>query len=109
MRLLLDESLPRRLARELPGHEVANVRSQGWGGVRNGKLLEYAAAAGFDALITSDRGFEFEQNLDALPLTVVIVLAVSNSFQDLAPLMRDVLIALAENEGQRTLLRVGAL
>ena len=108
MRLLLDESLPRRLARELLGHEVDNVRAQGWGGVENGTLLQYAAEAGFDALITSDRGLEFEQNLDTLPLTVVIVLAPSNSIHDLVPLMPDVLAAISENEGETTLLRVGA-
>ena len=62
----------------------------------------------FDALITSDRGFEFEQNPDALPLAVVIVLAPSNRIRDLKPLMPDVLSALAETQGEKIVVKVGA-
>ena len=44
MRILLDESLPRPLARLLPGHEVRTVAQMGWSGTRNGPLLALAAA-----------------------------------------------------------------
>ena len=39
MRILLDESLPRDLGREIPGHEVTTVQQAGWAGVQNGELL----------------------------------------------------------------------
>lgn len=39
MRLLLDECVPRRLKRELPGHDVTTVSEAGWAGVKNGELL----------------------------------------------------------------------
>ncbi len=107
MRLLLDELLPRRLAHELPGHEVENVRAIRWGALENGRRLEVAANAGFDALLTSDRGFEFEQNLDTLPLSVVIVRAATNSPADLSPLMPLVSETLLENRAKISLLKVG--
>jgi hypothetical protein len=64
-------------------------------GLQNGALLATAAADGFDALITTDRGFQHQHNLAALPLAVVILLARSNDLQDLRPLVSDLLQALA--------------
>lgn len=43
MRILLDESLPRRLIRELSGHAVSTVTDNGWSGLENGELLRTAA------------------------------------------------------------------
>ena len=39
MRILLDESLPRQLGKELAGHEVRTVQQIGWAGLKNGELL----------------------------------------------------------------------
>jgi len=38
MRLLLDESVPRRLRLALPAHTVKTAVEMGWGGVKNGRL-----------------------------------------------------------------------
>ena len=38
MRLLLDESVPYRFRRALPGHEVRTVVEMGWSGVKNDEL-----------------------------------------------------------------------
>ena len=46
MRILLDECLPARLRRDLPGHEVLTVPRAGWAGVKNGKLLRLIAESG---------------------------------------------------------------
>ncbi len=46
MRVLLDESTPRRLKNELAGHEVATVTDQGWQSKKNGDLLTVASPAG---------------------------------------------------------------
>lgn len=70
---------------ELVGHDVYTVAYMGWSGVRNGELLKRAAAAGFDALVTNDRGLEHQQNLSALPLAVVIVLVSTNTLEALRP------------------------
>ena len=62
MRLLLDESVPRRLRDALPGHSVKTAVEMGWGGVKNGALLILAAAE-FDAFITVDRNLPLQQNI----------------------------------------------
>lgn len=94
MRVLLDESLPRPWAREIPGHEVKTVGSMGWLGFKNGALLEQAVLAGFAALITADQNMEYQQNLRRAALGVVVVRAFSNRIQDLRPLTPAVLAAL---------------
>lgn len=93
MRLLLDECVPKRLSRELPGHDVRTVHEAGWAGVRNGALLR-AAAATFDVLLTVDQGVEHQQNLTGLRIAVVIMVAASNDIDDLRPLVPFVLDAL---------------
>ena len=90
MRILLDESLPRDLIALLPGHEVATVRTAGWSGVKNGKLLALAATR-FDVFVTADRNLEFQQNLASLPVAVLVIEAVSNRIEDLAPLVPEIL------------------
>ena len=42
MRVLPDESLPRRLKQELAEHEVKTVPEVGWAGKKNGELLRLA-------------------------------------------------------------------
>ena len=59
MRVLLDECLPQRLRRELPGHEVTTVQRLGWAGTKNGALLRRVAESGFDAFVTIDEGIEY--------------------------------------------------
>ena len=59
----------------------------GWAGTGNGALLRLAADDGFDALLTVDRGFAHQQNLDDLALPVVIMLATTNRPEELRPLV----------------------
>ena len=87
MKLLLDENLPHALRTAIVGHEVSTVAFMGWSGVENGRLLVEAAAAGFDALVTNDRGIEYEQDLDKLPLAVLVLLAPANTLESLKPLL----------------------
>ena len=86
MRILLDESLPRPLARLLPEHEVRTVAEVGWTGKRNGELLQLAAA-GFDAVLTADQNMEHQQNLGALPIAVIVLVATTNRIESLRPLI----------------------
>lgn len=57
--LFLDRSLPRALKRELLGHEVRTVIEMGWGGIKNGALLE-RAVANFDVFLTGDQNLEYQ-------------------------------------------------
>lgn len=107
MRLLLDESLPRKLGRELSPHAVRTVAQMGWAGITNGALLRKAAAEGFDALLTADRNLEYQQNLSSISIAVVILIAKSNRAHDLLPLVPEILSALtAARPGE--VIRVGA-
>lgn len=90
MRILLDECVPRKLGREITGHEVRTVVEMGWSGIENGALLQRAAAE-FDILLTVDTNVEHQQNLAFLPLPVVVLHAVRNEIEALRPLMPEVI------------------
>jgi hypothetical protein len=94
MRLLLDECVPRRFRRELPGHQVRTVPEAGWAGLKNGALLR-AANDSIDVLITVDQGVEHQQNLTGYTISVVVLVAPSNDLADLQPLVPALLLALA--------------
>jgi predicted nuclease of predicted toxin-antitoxin system len=93
MRLLLDECMPRRLKREFAGHEVKTAREAGFAGLKNGALLR-AANASFDVLVTVDRNIPYQQNLKALNIAIMILIAKSNRYGDLKPLVPQALEAL---------------
>lgn len=76
MRVLLDECLPRRLKRELPGHDVRTAPEMGWAGKSNGELLALAARD-FDVFLTTDRNLSFQQNVSAVDIAVVVLVAAS--------------------------------
>jgi Domain of unknown function (DUF5615) len=59
--VLLDEQLPRHLAREIGGHDVSTVQQRGWAGLKNGELLRIAADAGFEVFVTADRNLQFQK------------------------------------------------
>ena len=102
MKLLLDESVPRRLARFFPEtFTVRTVQKMGWAGVGNGQLMVLAADDGFDAMITVDRGIEHQQNLKALPLPVIIMVAWRTRLVDLQPLVPRVMETLSSDLQQR--------
>lgn len=105
MRLLLDESLPRRLHAYLPGHLVKTVVQMGWRGYKNGRLLAVAAAQ-FDAFITADRNLPYQQNLATLPIAVVVLEAPSNELSRLLPLLPQLERALS-GLAPRSMTRVG--
>jgi hypothetical protein len=87
----------------LEGHAVTTVTGRGWAGVKNGDLLRLMRGE-YDALLTMDRGIEFQQNIAALPFGVLLVLALSNRMvhlQPLVPAILDVLPALRPGELRR--------
>ena len=102
MRLLLDECVDRRLARDLPGHEVKTVPQMGWAGTKNGALLALAETE-FDVFITVDRNLSFQQNLPGHDIAVLILHAPSNRLADLrllAPKILSVLPALSKGTAE---------
>jgi hypothetical protein len=90
VRLLLDECIDRRLARDLTGHEVKTVPQMGWAGVKNGALLTRAEKE-FDVFVTVDRNLSFQQNLPNFDIAVLVLHAPSNRLMDLRPLAPKIL------------------
>ncbi len=95
MRILLDECVPRRLRRELSGHDVHTVPEMGWSGKKNGDLLQLMAGQGFEALLTVDRSIRYQQNLLKTGVAMVVLVAQTNRLADLVSLLPKVEAALA--------------
>ena len=62
MKVLLDECVDWRLARDIVGHDVKTARQMGWASIKNGELLALAAEQ-FDVFVTVDRNLSSQQNL----------------------------------------------
>ncbi len=105
MKVLLDECVPRKLRRELPGHEVRTVTERGWSGIKNGKLLRLAEAE-FDVFLTVDQNLKYQQTLKAFNIEVVLLMARNNRLKTLLPLMVEAREAL-ENIKAGDFVRVG--
>lgn len=93
MRLLIDECLPRALKRLLRGHACRTTQEMGWSGMKNGALLSRAEGK-FDALITIDQGFEYQQSLKERGIAILLLVSRSNQIEDLAPIVPAALTAL---------------
>ena len=90
MKILLDECVDRRFAKELPGHFVKTVPQMGWATIKNGELLALAEKE-FDVFLTVDRNLAFQQNIPRFNLAVLVLQARSNRLADLKPLASKVL------------------
>jgi hypothetical protein len=85
MKILLDECLPRKLKNSPGEHVCRTVPEAGLAGRKNGDLLAIAESQGYDVFLTMDKGVEYEQNLSARRIAVMILLAKSNRLADLLP------------------------
>jgi hypothetical protein len=94
MKILLDECIDRKLAREFVGYEVKTVPQMGWAGVKNGQLLALAETE-FDVFITVDRNLSFQHTLSQFNIAVIVLKAPSNRLTDLKPLASEVIAILA--------------
>ena len=93
MKLLLDECVDARLAREILGHDVTTVPKAGWAGATDQQVLERAERA-FEVFVTTDRNLEFQQNLSSYDLVVIVLEAKTNRLVDLKPLVPSLLAVL---------------
>ena len=94
MRILLDECLPKRLKRDLVGHDARTVPEMGWASTRNGDLLVLAEGQ-FDVFLTVDRNLSFQQDITKFKIAVVVMVAKGNKLSDLQPLVPSVLALLS--------------
>ena len=86
MKILLDEDLPHQLRHEIAGHRIFSLQrtwdGQAW---RMAICSSALADAGFNALITNDRGLEYEQDQSMLPLAVVVLILRENTIEASSP------------------------
>ena len=107
MKVLLDECVDWRLARDLVGHDVKTARQMGWATIKNGELLVLAGEH-FDVFVTVDRNLSFQQNLVSLSIAVVVLQARTNRLADLRPLVPKLLAAIASAQpGAATFIEAG--
>ncbi len=86
MRILLDECVPTRFAREIAGHEVRTVPSMGWASMENGALLALASGQ-FDVFLTTDQRLSYQQTVSNFSIAVVVLVARRNKLEFLLPLL----------------------
>jgi len=86
MKLLIDECVDERMRLLFPTFDCRTARFAGLAGLKNGRLLESAEAAGFDVLVTVDQNIPDQQNMAGRRIALVILCAPTNRLQDLAKL-----------------------
>ncbi|RYE18219.1 MAG: hypothetical protein EOP42_30995 [Sphingobacteriaceae bacterium] len=97
MKILLDESLPRKLRNDFGAeHKVFTVRDKAWLGKKNGELLKLMIDDGFNIFVTVDRNLPYQQNLNRLPLTIFVLCAPNNRRETLQLLIPKLFARLAE-------------
>jgi hypothetical protein len=91
MKVVFDKCVPRPLRGQLPGHEILTAAEMGWGELENGNLIR-AAEEQFEAIITSDQQWKYQQNLSGRKLAILVL--PTNRWvivRELAPKIRDAL------------------
>ncbi len=86
MRVLLDECVPKRLRRELPGHNVVTVRDAGWSGIKNGRLLRLMESEGFEVFVTLDANLPHQNDIAKTSVAFVVLRAANSQLKTLLPL-----------------------
>lgn len=107
MKVLLDECVPQSLCRSFTEHECKGARRAGFGGKKNGQLLQLAEEAGFQVLVTVDKNIPYQQNLRGRSIALLIIDVKSNRVKGLRTHAKACLDALKSiRPGQ--VVRVGA-
>jgi hypothetical protein len=73
MQILFDRDVARALRNLLPGHDVRTAAEMGWSTLSNGILIDTAERAGFEAMITDDRNFRAQIDINSRNLAVIIL------------------------------------
>ena len=94
MNIILDEWLPRKLKRELVGHEAQTIQEMGWSGIVNGSFMALIGQKDFEVFITIDKNMRYQQNLDKLPCALMVLQTASNAFGSIEPHVPSILQAL---------------
>jgi len=95
LKIFLDHCVPKRLLRLLSDHEVKTAYQMGWAAKKNGELLKLVENE-FEVFLTVDQNLRHQQNLTSSQLRFVVLVAASNQYDSLAPLIPQVRGALTK-------------
>ncbi len=87
MKIFFDENIDPAFKSLFEGDIVETVKSKNWLGKKNGELLGLVVFNGFDVFITKDRNLKYQQNLNKLGITIVVLISKSNDEKDLTALL----------------------
>lgn len=73
MKVLFDQGTPVPLRRALPGHDVSTAYEMGWSTLTNGEFLAAAEAAGFAAIVTTDKNIRHQQSIVGRRFGIVVL------------------------------------
>ena len=78
-------------------HDVRSTREMGWERLTNGQLLS-KAEEDFDVMLTVDRNIKHQQNLAGRKISIIVLIASTNTRVALTPLIPEVEIILLNLE-----------
>ncbi|NJN50335.1 MAG: DUF5615 family PIN-like protein [Polaribacter sp.] len=91
MKLLLDENLPKKIKyRFSEQFEVITVPELGLSGVKNGDLLKEMQSRGFTILVTLDKNFSHQQNLEKYQISLLAIYTKHIRYVDLLPFVKKI-------------------
>lgn len=67
-----------------------------WNGIKNGALMQLMLDHDFDVLVTFDKNLQYQQNFQKFTLTVIVLSAPLNSYEELTNLSPKVNALLSE-------------
>lgn len=73
MRVLFDQATPVPIREFLIGHTVRTAAQEHWDTLTNGDLLTAAEHAGFEVFLTTDKNLQYQQNLAARTIAIVVI------------------------------------
>jgi hypothetical protein len=83
MKLLLDESIARKLTNSFLGHECSTMSEEGLGREEERGTSGTRGRMRLSAFLTLDRGIEYQQNLKPRNIAVILIRTKSNRLADL--------------------------
>lgn len=102
--VLLDECLPKKLKYRIDELDtdfvVKTVPEISWNSFPDGQLLAKAEKE-FDVFITSDPNLSFQQPIEEIQIHVFLLVASSNVYEDLLPLVKKLKPVIKNNEPGR--------
>ena len=77
-KVLLDENLPVKIKFRLQDVcDIFTVKDMDWNALENGDLINAMEKDGFDFLITSDKNLQYQQNLAARRISIIVLTTTS--------------------------------